>query len=378
MFNSKKCEFCFFKDTLYRWYTEGLPTSQNIEELKINLLGDIPQGTPAGWGPVNIKLYPHDEDVAKYFDFNLKSAIVPLDFTPFRRQKIIEENEDYKLYFDEYGIKKKELKKSVAMPFFIEYYVKKRDDFEVIKSKYTDNFEERLDKNWVEDVEDYRKNGYTIWLYNDYWGFFAVLRQLIGVENLSLMFFDDPAFIKHILRFYTDYVIRFWDYILKKVEVDYVLIWEDMAYRQTSLISPAMFKEFLLPYYKELTSFLKKTNIKKILVDSDGNINSLIQLWIEGGVDGIYPMEPQAGMDVVEVRKNFPDLLIGGGMDKRALAKTKKNIDLELEKAEYVIKTGGYIPFADHCIPNDVSWENFKYYRNDLNKIIDKYKNFSS
>lgn len=377
LFNFKKCEFCFFKNTLYRWYTEGLPTNKNIEELKNTLLGAIAQGTPAGWGPVNIKLTPHDEDVAKYFDFNLKSAAVPLDFTPFRKERIIEENEDFKIYFDEYGIKKKDFKKSISMPFIFDHYVKTREDFEIVKSKYTENFEERLDKNWVEDVKDYKKEGYTIWLYNDMWGFFAILRQLMGIENLSLMFFDDPAFINNILRFFTDYVMRFWEYILSKVEVDYALIWEDMAYRQTSMISPAMFREFLLPYYKEFTSFLKKTNVKKILVDSDGNINSLIPLWIEGGVDGIYPMEPQAGMNVAEVRKNFPDLLIGGGIDKRALAKSKNYIDLELEKAEYVIRTGGYIPFADHCIPDDVSWENFKYYRNRLNKIIDKYKDYS-
>jgi len=368
--NGIKCEFGYYRDTLYRWYKEGLPTETDYEKLKgVNPL----PGMPGGWGPVNIDLYPQDKDVAGYFGFNLKSAAVPLDFTPFRKRKIISEDEDYILYVDEYGVKQKELKKKMSMPLFLDYYVKERADFEVIRSCYTENFEERMRQNWISEVKRYRRDGYVIWLYNDYFGFFGVMRQLMGVERLSMMFYDDPGLIRDILDFYTGYVTRFWDYILGRIDVDYVLIWEDMAYRQTSLISPAMFREFLLPHYKELTSFLKKTSVKKIFVDSDGNITSLIPLWIEGGVDGIYPMEVQSGMDVEKVRKEFPGLLMCGGIDKKALARTRKEIDGELDKAEAVLKTGGYIPFADHGIPVNVSWENFRYYRNKLDNLIEKY-----
>ena len=371
MFNAKKCEFGYFQDTVYRWYSEGLPIGyENIKNYK-NLSPE--PCIPGGWGPVNVKLEPQDEDVAKYFDFNLKSAAVPNNFAPFKKQKTLEETEDYRIFIDQFGIKQKKLKKSATMPHFLDYPVKNRDDFEEIKSLYSNNYEERLNDNWESEVEEYRKEGYIIWLYNHYWGFFGILRQLMGIEKLSLMFYDDPDFIRYILRFYSDYVLGYWDYILKKIEVDYVMIWEDMAYRQDSLISLEMFREFLLPHYKEITSFLRGTNIKKIFVDSDGNINNLIPLWIEGGIDGVYPMEVQSGMDITEVRKRFPDLIICGGIDKKALAKTKKDIDYELEKAEYVLKTGNYLPFVDHGIPVDVSWENFKYYRSRLNKLIDKY-----
>lgn len=366
-----KCEFGYFRDTLYRWYTEGLPTDKNIEELKN---ANPEPGVPGGWGPVNINLHPQDVDVARYFDFDLKSAAVPLDFSPFRKQITIEETDEYIIYVDQFGIKKKELKKLVAMPLFMEYPVKDRGDFDLIRNMYTDRYEERLYPNWVGEVKRYRREGYVVWLYNDFWGFFGVLRQLMGLERLSIMFYDDPKFIKDILEFYTGYTLKFWSYILGKVKVDYALIWEDMAYKKTSMISPLMFKEFLLPYYKQLAHFLKNNGVDKVFVDCDGNVEVLIPLWIEGGVDGVYPMEVQAGMNVADIRKKYPELLICGGIDKKALARTKQDIDRELEKAEFVLKSGGYIPFVDHAIPVDVSWENFKYYRTKLNYLIDKHR----
>jgi hypothetical protein len=373
-FNGLKCEFCYYNDTLYRWYKEGLPAKSDEFYEKLKDANPEP-AVSGGWGPIDPRSHPQCKDVADYFGFNLKSAQVPLDFTPFRERKTIEEDDREITYVDEYGIKKKELKKSVSMPMLMDYFVKSREDFEKIKSMYSGNFEERMEKNWEEEVGRYRREGYIIWLYNDHFGFFGVLRQLMGLENLSLMFYDDPLFIRDILNFYSEYVISFWDYVLKRIDVDYVLIWEDMAYRQTSLISPAMFREYMLPHYKEMTSFLKKAGVKNIVVDSDGNIESLIPLWIEGGVDALYPMEVQSGMDVSKIRKQFPGLLMGGGIDKKALARTKADIDKEVQKAEFVLKTGGYIPFVDHVVPPDVSWENFKYYRNNLNLLIDKYGN---
>ena len=77
---------------------------------------------------------------------------------------------------------------------------------------------------------------------------------------------------------------------------------------------------------------------------------------------------------IEEFRKKYPDLRIFGGFDKNALYKGKEFIDKELEKMPYLIKKGGFIPFADHDIPPNSPWENFKYYRNRLNDIVNSTK----
>ena len=49
-----------------------------------------------------------------------------------------------------------------------------------------------------------------------------------------------------------------------------------------------------------------------------------------------------------------------------------QRIDEFLGPIERTLRTGGYIPYGDHFIPPEVDFENFTYYRNKLNEIIDK------
>jgi len=78
-------------------------------------------------------------------------------------------------------------------------------------------------------------------------------------------------------------------------------------------------------------------------------------------------------MNVVEVRERFPRLGMMGGIDKRALIEGKAAIDRELEaKIPFMLKRGGFIPTIDHLVPPDVSFANFKYYREKLNQMLEK------
>ena len=222
-------------------------------------------------------------------------------------------------------------------------------------------------------MKEYKQRNYPVGL-GQVHGFFGTPRNLLGVEELLIKYYDDPEMMKDMNNYLADFWISLYEGVLKEVEVDCVLIWEDMAYKGDPLISPEMFREFLLPGYQKLTGFFRDYRIKIIQVDSDGDIWKLIPLWIEGGVTGLYPFEVAAGMDVVEVRKALPKLSIGGGIDKRALVQGKESIDRELEsKVPFVLKHGGYIPTIDHLVPSDVSFENFKYYRQKLNQILKNY-----
>jgi uroporphyrinogen decarboxylase len=49
----------------------------------------------------------------------------------------------------------------------------------------------------------------------------------------------------------------------------------------------------------------------------------------------------------------------------------KSDIDAELEEIRELLKYGGYLPHIDHHVSDDVRWDNFKYYRQKLNEIID-------
>ena len=130
-------------------------------------------------------------------------------------------------------------------------------------------------------------------------------------------------------------------------------------------------KEFVLPYYKKISDFLKSKKIGTFLVDTDGDCNELVPMFIEAGVTGMYPMEVSAGMDVVSLRKKYPDFLLMGGIPKFDICYGPKKIDEILEPVKWLLQQGGFIPFGDHLIPPEVGWKEFRYYREKLNNIID-------
>ena len=122
-----------------------------------------------------------------------------------------------------------------------------------------------------------------------------------------------------------------------------------------------------------MIDFLHRYGVDIITLDSDGEFEVLIPLFLEVGVTGIWPLEIAAGMDPVSLRKKYgKNLALSGGIDKRALAKDKKAIEQELmSKIPYLVEQGGYIPTIDHAVPPDISLKNFMYYLNLKNKLAE-------
>jgi len=136
-----------------------------------------------------------------------------------------------------------------------------------------------------------------------------------------------------------------------------------MAYNAGPLLSPSLARKYMLPRYRRVNEYLFSRGVKFIGLDSDGQIDSLIPIWIDSGINYLFPFEVQCGMDVLRVRREYGrDLRIAGGVDKRALAKGPDAIDAELARVRPLIEEGGYLPMTDHSIPPDVSFDNHRYY----------------
>jgi uroporphyrinogen decarboxylase len=136
--------------------------------------------------------------------------------------------------------------------------------------------------------------------------------------------------------------------------------WEDMAYNGGPLVGPELFGRFALPHYRRVCDWLRGQGIEHIGLDSDGNITKLIPLWLDAGIDHLWPFEVQAGMDVVEVRREYGTQLgIVGGLDKRVLVEGGERMRREVDRVLPLIDEGGYIPELDHSVPPNVSWGNF-------------------
>jgi uroporphyrinogen decarboxylase len=194
----------------------------------------------------------------------------------------------------------------------------------------------------------------------------------MGEERLLFNFYDNPDLIRDMMNFLADFWIELWDQVFAHIQVDCAHFWEDMAYRNGPLISPAMFQAFMTPSYQKVTGFLKDWGVKVILVDSDGNLDKLIPLFLEAGLTGTFPIEIQAGNDLVKIRESYPNLHILGGIDKIKIAQGKTAIDQELAKIPKMLRTGGYVPHIDHLVHPEISWDDFCYYRQRLRQVIDE------
>jgi len=287
--------------------------------------------------------------------------------------EIIEENEEFMIYIDIDGVKRKFMKKTGVIPASIEMVIKDRKSWEKLKSERLnlENISKRFPSNWKELLKEYRNRDYPLALGGYPYGYFGTLVTLMGYEKLFFNYSDDPKLIHDIQKTFTDLWIAVYEEVLSQTDVDLFFIWEDVSGNKGSLISPASIKEFMLPYYKRLTAFLKEHGVDIIMVDTDGDCFNIIPFFIEGGVTAMMPIEVSCGMDLIKVRKYFPKLRLMGGIPKFEIKYGKARIDQILEPVSEVLKYGGYIPTGDHFIPPEIEWENFKYYRNKLNKLID-------
>jgi len=209
---------------------------------------------------------------------------------------------------------------------------------------------------------------------SDRWGgFFGPIRNLVGVERLCTLLYDDPAFVEEMMDADADFVIAMMRQILEVVQIDAFAMWEDMAYNHAPLISPEMVRRHMLPRYRRVVEFVRSKGVPYVGLDSDGQIDPLIPVWMDAGLNFLYPFEVQSGMDVLAVRRRYGrELRIWGGVDKRALAKGREAIDAELRRVEPLIAEGGYIPHTDHSAPPDISFADYSYYLRRLSETCQR------
>jgi len=200
-------------------------------------------------------------------------------------------------------------------------------------------------------------------------GGYMYLRSLIGPGDLLFTFYDQPELIHDCMQTWFDLA----DAVIAKhqqyVTLDELFLAEDICYNHGPLISPDMMREFLFPYYQQLIANIRSRQLDRfrhlfLQVDTDGDAVPVISVYQEIGVDVMSPFEVASGCDVVEIGRRYPSLVMFGGIDKRILAKSKKDIDEMVDRILPVMKArGGFIPTCDHGVPEEVPYENYVYFR---------------
>jgi hypothetical protein len=361
-------EWGYWDETLRAWQRQGAP---------------VEIAAPPDTGPVftyPFSRYLFDDLPTRrgaHLDFALDPMLlrIPLNsfICPAFEYRVLEEHGDDILAQDPRGHIRRDKRGGASISNIVKTLVENRADWEKVKAeRLALSMEGRLPANWLQIREELKRRDAPLAIggHSAMCGFYHTTRYLLGPEHLLFSFYDQPDLIKDIMNHLADLYVFLFDRVLSEVKADMAFITEDIAYKAGPFISPAMFREFMLPCYRRLTGVLRDHGVNIIFVDTDGNNWPLVPLFIEGGMTAMGPMEVASDMDAVQVREAYPRLQIMGGIDKRPIAEGKDAIDRELKYRLGPVGRGGYIPLVDHSVSPDISWANFVYYRQRLAEMV--------
>jgi len=329
-------EFGYLEETIERWHGEGLPAQYNDIASIERYFGVDPVANV----PIHTGLHP-----------------------PFEgRIEVLEESEDRRTErLPDGTIQEVKTKGVKTIPHYIKFPIATRDDWM--------RYRERLDpQDPARHQTDYRKLGKELLRSEvpvgiNLGSFFGVPRDWIGFENIALMCYDDRELVEEIVATLTELYCSQLAKALRHVEVDFAWGWEDICFRSGPIISPQMFREIVGPHLKRTCTLLREHGCTVIWTDCDGDVTLLVPVWLECGLNCMFPLEVHPGSDPVKFRRMYGrQILLRGGLRKYAFAGTRQDILNELKRVEHLVHEGGFIPHGDHRIPQDVPYENYRYY----------------
>lgn len=317
----------------------------------------------------------HEQGLPRYVDSNEKAdvffgfevqAYVPTNggVIPGFEYRVIEEDERHLTIADYDGAVKVINKDgSSSIPHFLKFPIETRDDWNEFKKRLDPTDPRRYPSEedwaaWKKTVED-RDTVLVV----SCGSIFGRIRDWMGFENIAIACMDDPAWVEEMIDYCAEFHYRVIERAVREVRPDMGSFWEDMAFNHGPMISPDLFARWLTPRYKRITDLLKANGCELAVVDCDGNINSVVEHWLAGGVNIMFPLEIRGGTDPHWMRERFGrDVLLAGGVDKTQLIAGRQAIDAEIERIRPLVEQGGYVPHVDHRCPPDVTYENYLYY----------------
>ena len=312
---------------------------------------------------------PFDFDVIADHSSQFAFAGVQKFLYPLLEPQVIKDACGVQLIRDEFGITKhvqvggNEMIRPVGWP------VTDEASWEQVKARLDPDTPGRLPDDFDDLAAEYRDRTYVLGIGGRPMGLFGAIRELMGAENALLAIAAEPDWVRRMAEHLADLWLRLHRKVLERVQVDFMYVWELICTNKGPMFSPRSFGELFLPSYRKLIGGLKEMGLRNVWVDCQGYNWDMLPLFIEAGATGTVPIEVQAGMDVVELRRRHPRLQLVGGIERMALARGRRDIDRELARVAPLVPRGGYIPCIDHYCTAEVSWDNFRYFIDGLRRI---------
>jgi uroporphyrinogen decarboxylase len=340
-------DFGFWRETLDIWQAEGLPP---------NIVADDFFGMDPQW----IWIGAH------------------MDLCPYFEETVLEDRGETEVARQKDGVIVERGKFLYSIPRHLEHPLKDRKTWrEIYKPRLEPETPERFPdiETWEANVREWKRPDRDYPLYIQVGSLYGKARNWFGLERISEILYDDRPLFEEVVETLADISVAVIHKALSTgVRPEAAIFWEDMCYNRGPLISPKVFREVLVPQYQRITAALGSYGVDVVMVDCDGDIQSLVPYWLEAGVNMMYPIEVGTwGGDPVAYREKYGrNLLIMGGVDKNILTRGPEAIDREIDRLTPLVEEGGYIPTPDHKVPPSVPLANYWYYLDRIREVWGK------
>jgi len=337
-------EFGYWALTLATWHRQGLPTSVTTDAEAERFFG-LDGITIFGELPVRNTLYPVFE------------------------RTVLEDRGDRQVIRDEEGNTCEVFPDTSSMPKYLKFGLETREDWNRLRDS-------RLDPDTagrIGDVRDSLRQAAATGLPTFFHAgaLYGWLRNWMGVEGISIALMSDRAWVEEMMEHLTGLTLTMIERAIPAHGVDLAWWWEDMCYNRGPLISPSIFRELMVPRYRRITDALRTRGIEVNVLDCDGRINELVPGWLDAGINCMFPLEV-AHTDAFALRASYPQVLLLGAVDKRALIAGRSAIDAEIRRLRPLIEQGRFIPCVDHRVPPDVSYDDYRYYLDAKQELLER------
>jgi hypothetical protein len=188
------------------------------------------------------------------------------------------------------------------------------------------------------------------------------LTRLIGQQNALMWMGEYPEEMGEVIHRIGAFYLE-----LAKAEIkagagllDGFVIWGDVAYKQSTFMSPTYWREYFKPWVAKIVEAAHAAGLP-VIYHGCGNVKAIFPDYIEMGVDAYNPLEVKAGMDVLELRRQYghgigfcgnSDIQVWEAGDPAAV---KREVLRKLNAA----KGGGMIFQSDHSVSSAVSGKTY-------------------
>ena len=357
-------------------------TLQKLDRMKKTLSGQEPDRVPISdffWGGFT-RQWRKDlglaDDASPYYHYDLDWIVTVPKMDPFIRSfQTLKENDEeviVKTGFD--AIMRKKF--DAVMPQFMDFETNTIEKLEALvfddpydKRRYFESGDnqiagvgdgfERNSPPWTETVKS---------LYPDFPVFGSIievnecLTRLIGLENNMLWIGLYPdrmgKVIARIGQFYLD---------CAKAQIDAAdglldgfVIWGDVAYKNNMFFSPDFWRQHFKPWVKAIAEHAHSKGLM-VIYHGCGDVSKILEDYIEICIDAMNPLEAKAGLDAVQLRKEYGSRLGICGNSNMQVWETgdKDLVREEVLRKLNAAKGGGYIFQSDHSVASNISGQTY-------------------